>query len=390
MKFTNSILIAALFVAFATSTPAQEDVVAETTSYIIKLKKGVPQTKLTNLFTPSLAAANKIKYTYKPTFFNGLAGDFTPQFLAQIKKTLGKDIQYIEKNGIVTAFAQQADPPSWGQRRISTRKLDLKSPFIYPNNAGRGINVYVLDTGLQSDHDDFGGRAKLDNSIVKGETVPDGNGHGTHCAGTIGSKTYGVAKNVNILGVKVLNGAGSGTYADVIAGIQYVAGKASANPINTVMSMSLGGPTSQAVNDAIDAGYAKGVVSIVAAGNNNGDACAISPAGASKAFTVGATDNTDARASYSNWGKCVKIFAPGSNIISLWKGAKGATNTISGTSMATPHVAGVAALYLAEKKFTSVQAVYDALVAAGTKNEVKNPGVGSPNVLLYSQNSIRQ
>jgi len=388
MKFSTSILVIALFVASTASAPAEE-AIPVTTSYIIKLKKGVPQTKLTNLFTPSLAAANKLKHTYKPKFFNGFSGDFTPEFLAQVKKTLGKDLEYIEKNGIMTTFAQQANPPSWGQRRISTRKLDLNAPFTYHANAGKGINVYVLDTGLQV-HKDFGGRAKLDNSIVKGETVPDGNGHGTHCAGTIGATTYGVAKAVTILGVKVLNGAGSGTYADVIAGIQYVAGKASPRLINTVLSMSLGGPTSKAVNDAIDAAFNAGVVSIVAAGNNNGDACAISPAGAAKAFTVGATDNTDARASYSNFGKCVKIFAPGSNIISLWKGAEGATNTISGTSMATPHVAGVAALYMSEKKYTSVQAVYDALVSAGTKGVVKNEGAGSPNVLLFSQLNIRQ
>jgi len=390
MKFSTSILVIALFVASTVSTPTQEEAIPVTTSYIIKLKKGVPQSKLTNLFTPSLAAANKLKHTFKPNFFNGFSGDFTPEFLAHVKKSLGKDIQYIEKNGIMTTFAQQANPPSWGQRRISTRKLDLTAPFSYHANAGKGVNVYVVDTGLQFNHKDFGGRAKLDNSIVKGETDPDANGHGTHCAGTVASATYGVAKAVNVLGVKVLNGAGSGTYADVIAGIQYVAGKASPRVINTVMSMSLGGPTSKAVNDAIDAAFNAGVVTIVAAGNNNGDACAISPAGATKAFTVGATDNTDARASYSNFGKCVKIFAPGSNIISLWKGADGATNTISGTSMATPHVAGVAALFMSEKKFTSVQAVYDALIAAGTKSVVKNGGVGSPNVLLFSQQNIRQ
>jgi len=239
--------------------------------------------------TGAAATANKLKHTFKADFFNGFAGDFTPEFLAQVRTSMGSDLQYIEKNGIMKAFvpAQQPNPPSWGLRRVSTRPLNLNSPFIYPATSGRGVTVYVLDTGLQASHTDFGGRAKLDNSIVKGEVDPDGNGHGTHCAGTIASKTYGVAKLATVLGVKVLNAAGSGTYADVIAGIQYVTGKASKVKVNTVLSMSLGGPTSQAVNDAINAAYAGNVVAIVAAGNNNGDACAISPAGAAKAFTVG-------------------------------------------------------------------------------------------------------
>jgi len=387
MKFSSSIIIASLLVALTASVPAQTEE-AKTTKYIIKLKPGASRSRLTGLLTTFAASGNKVRHTYRANFFNGVAGDFTEEFITQIRTTYGNQLEYVEKDGIMKALAnsQQPSPPSWGLSRISTRPLNLQSPFIYHSYAGRGVKVYVVDTGLQFSHSDFGGRATLDKSIVTGETEPDANGHGTHCSGTVASTTYGVAKNVQVLGVKVLNGAGSGTYSDVIAGIDYVASKANKATINTVMSMSLGGPSSPAVNQAVDAAVDAGVVTIVAAGNNNGDACTLSPSGASKVFAVGATDKTDTRATYSNYGKCVKLFAPGSDITSLWKGANGAKNTISGTSMATPHVAGVAALYLAEKSFTSVQAVYNALIAAATKNVVKNPGAASPNLLLFSQN----
>jgi len=375
-----------LLFAFGTAVP-QDPEASAPQKYIIKLRRGAPQTKLINLLATVKPSGNKIKYTYKPEFFNGFAGEFTQEFLSQVRATYGRELEYVEKDGIAHTMAfQQPNPPSWGLSRISSRRLTTTGPFIGHDWLGRGVSVYVVDTGLQADHTDFGGRAKLDKAIVV-EPTPDGNGHGTHCAGTIASKTYGVAKNAQVFGVKVLNSMGSGSWSDVISGIQYVAGKANKRVIKTIMSMSLGGPKNQAVDDAVNAAVDAGVVAIVAAGNNNGDACTLSPAGATKAFTVGATDATDSRATYSNWGKCVEIFAPGSDITSLWKGANGATNKISGTSMATPHVAGVAALYMAEKSFATVQAVYDALVKAATSSAVKNAGVGSPNKLLYSLNT---
>jgi len=229
----------------------------------------------------------------------------------------------------------------------------------------------------------MGNGAKLIKSFVTGESNTDMNGHGTHCAGTIGSKTYGVAKAANLFGVKVLNGQGSGTYADVISGIQFVA--QSVRPGKTVMSMSLGGPKAQSVDDAIEAAITAGVVAIVAAGNESQDACDVSPAGAPSVFTVGASDNTDTVADFSNFGKCVEIFAPGVDITSLWKGRNGATNTISGTSMATPHVAGVAALLMSQKTYASPKDVYAALKAFGTAGKLKSmPDTASPNLLLYN------
>jgi subtilisin family serine protease len=387
MKFSTSILVATLLVTLASAVPAQTEAPAR---YIIKLNTGASQAVLLSLIR-NFSATNKVRITYKPDFFNGFAGDFTPEFLAKVRSTYGRELQYIEKDGLVHALATANDPnpKSWGLSRIGSRTLSTTGPYTYPASAGKGINVYVVDTGVQFNHTDFEKRAELVKAIVS-EANPDENGHGTHCSGTIASKTYGVAKAANIKGVKVLNSAGSGTYADVVLGIQFVAEEAKKNKsgrLNTVMSMSLGGPTSQAVNDAANAAVDAGVVAIVAAGNNAGDACSLSPAGASKVFAIGATDKTDTRASYSNFGKCVKVFAPGSDITSLWKGANGATNTISGTSMAAPHVAGVAALYMADKVYTKVADVYADIQKAASKKVVKNQGAGSPNNdLVYAQN----
>jgi len=340
------------------------------------------------LASPSvLSTGNKVRNTYDPSFFNGFSGDFTPEFLQQLRQKYGRELQYVEKDGIVRALtSQQPKPPSWGLARISTRKLDLTSPYIYPSTAGNGVTVYIVDTGVQYNHTDFGGRASLVKTFYPSETDPDGNGHGTHCSGTIASKTYGVAKLATIKGIKALSADGSGTYEDVISGIQYVATETKASGSLSVLSMSLGGPKSQAVEDAVNAAIDAGVVTFVAAGNDNVDACTESPSGASKVFAVGASDNTDTRASFSNFGKCVKAFAPGVNIKSLWKGADSATNTISGTSMATPHVAGIAALFMGDKKYTSVQAVYNDIIAATTKKVLKTVGTGSPNALVFSQN----
>ena len=218
-------------------------------------------------------------------------------------------------------------------------------------------------------------------SFIAGEANTDLNGHGTHIAGTIGSKTYGVAKKATLYGVKVLNGQGSGSWSGVIAGINYVV--KNAVPGKTIINMSLGGSKSQALNDAVDAAYAAGVVVIVAAGNDAGDAALVSPAGASGAFAVGATDNTDTLASFSNRGKAVRLFAPGVNITSLWKGANGATNTISGTSMASPRVAGITALFMANKQYTSAAAVYADLINLSTPNVIKRVDVNTPNRLAY-------
>jgi subtilisin family serine protease len=268
---------------------------------------------------------------------------------------------------------------------VSQRDLDLSKPYVSPSHGGKGVDVYVVDTGVVDTHTDFGGRAKQIKSFIDGEAPVDMNGHGTHCAGTIGSMSYGVAKDVSIYGVKCLNGGGSGTWAGVTAAIDF-AGNYTRDVDNPrIISMSLGGGRNEAVNSAVTAAAARGVIVVSAAGNSYGaDACNFSPAGAPGGLAVGATDNTDKLAYYSNAGKCVGILAPGTDITSLWLGADGATNKISGTSMATPHVAGVAALFLAKNRKATPQEVFDALIAASTKDKVTGLNADTKNRLLFN------
>jgi subtilisin family serine protease len=241
------------------------------------------------------------------------------------------------------------------------------------------VTAYVIDTGIKYTHQDFGTRASFGYDAV-GTGGVDCNGHGTHVAGTIGGSTYGVAKGIKLVGVRVLNCSGSGTNAGVIAGIDWVTAHA-VKP--AVANMSLGGGASSALDAAVSRSISSGVTYAVAAGNSTANACYSSPSRVGPAITVGATTSTDARASYSNYGTCLDIFAPGSSITSDWYSTNTATNTISGTSMASPHVAGAAALVLANNPAFTPAQVRDSLVGKATANVVTNAGSGSPNRLLY-------
>jgi len=391
MKFQLSTLIlaGALFCSttYAVPTPNTQQ---KATGYIIKLSAPNTAARVTSFVTQynvksgmntEATAVNKIKYTYES--FDAVAGTFTPDFLAAFKAQ-HKDIAYIEEDGVMHALGDQPSPPSWGQVRVSERALDLSQDYVYPDEAGSGVDVYIIDTGLQANITDFGGRAVMAKSFVTTEAATDLNGHGTHVAGTIGSATYGIAKQVNLHGVKVLDGTGSGSYSDVVAGINYVAGLAAGKAGSIAINMSLGGPKAQSVDDAVNAAVQAGVVVIVAAGNDGGDACQNSPAGASGVFAVGATDNTDTIASFSDKGQCVKIFAPGVDIVSTWIGADGQTNTISGTSMATPHVVGVAAMYMSQKSYSSPQDVYADLQAHASTNWVQGLDTTTVNLLAFN------
>jgi len=249
----------------------------------------------------------------------------------------------------------QADAP-WGLCRVSSKKFSKgHSKYIYPNSAGSGIDVYVIDTGINVDHHDFDGRAKWGITIPKFDQDADRNGHGTHCAGIIGGRSHGIAKNVNLIAVKVLRSNGYGTTSDVVAGVEWVVNQsrvAGRRGKSSVANMSLGGGKSMALDRAIESAVASGVHFAVAAGNDAADACLYSPAGVETAISVGAMNVKNSMAYFSNFGACVDIFAPGVDILSTWIGSPDAVNTISGTSMASPHVAGVMALYLAENEYT--------------------------------------
>lgn len=245
----------------------------------------------------------------------------------------------------------------WGLSRVSSRNLPevQGGVYTYPSSAGTGVSVYIIDTGIFVDHQEFEGRAKWGVTIPQFDMDIDGNGHGTHCAGIVGSKTYGVAKNATLIAVKVLRTNGFGSNADVIKGVEWVLNQHRVHGKRgqrSVINMSLGGGKSFALEKAVDATVEAGVHFAVAAGNDATDACEYSPAGSEKAITVGASTIRDGVAYFSNHGACVDIFAPGLDITSTWIGSKGAVNTISGTSMASPHVAGVAALYLGVKDYT--------------------------------------
>jgi len=300
-------------------------------------------------------------------------------------------VKYIEADQVMSInYIQEPREPAatvtqsgstWGISRVSRTALPYGTTYIYNSLAGNAADVYVIDTGILTTHNDFGGRAQSVYNAITGESGQDLNGHGTHCAGTVGGTTYGVAKQVQLKAVKVLNASGSGSNTGVIAGINYVSNNKNTARRN-VASMSLGGGASQATDDAVTNSIAGGVTYAVAAGNDNANACNTSPARTPNAITVGATTNTDARSSFSNFGTCVNIFAPGSSVTSAWIGSNTATNTISGTSMATPHVAGAAALALTQSNM-SPAAVRTQLTAANP-GRVTNPGTGSPTCLLFT------
>ncbi|KOX17907.1 peptidase S8 [Saccharothrix sp. NRRL B-16348] len=294
-------------------------------------------------------------------------------------------VRSVSQDGLVQAVDAQPNPPSWGLDRIDQRDLPLNSSYNYDTGAAN-VRAYILDTGIRTTHSTFGGRATWGYDAVDGSNT-DCNGHGTHVAGTVGGSQYGVAKGVQLVAVRVLDCAGSGTFAQVISGVDWV----TANAVKpAVANMSLGAPASAAtapLETAVRNSIASGVTYAIASGNSNADACAFSPALVREAVTVNASTNTDARASFSNYGTCTDVFAPGQGITSSWHTGDSATSILNGTSMAAPHVAGAAALYLATHPGDAPATVQAALVNASTPNKVTNPGVGSPNRLLYTSPS---
>ncbi|KUL30628.1 S8 family peptidase [Streptomyces regalis] len=347
-------------------------------SYIVTLKPGAARAGSAE----GKAIAKEYGATIERTYKKALNG-YAIEASATEAKRLAADpaVASVVQNRTFSINATQANPPSWGLDRIDQRNLPRDNSYTYPDSAGQGVTAYVIDTGVRITHSDFGGRASYGYDAVDNDnTAQDGHGHGTHVAGTVAGSSYGVAKKAKIVGVRVLNNSGEGTTAQVVAGIDWVAQNA-VKP--AVANMSLGGGADTALDTAVRNAIAAGVTFAVAAGNESTNASTRSPARVTEAITVGATTNTDAKASYSNYGTVLDLFAPGSSITSTWNTSDSATNTISGTSMATPHVAGAAALYLAANPSATPSQVSSALTSAATTGVVTSPGTGSPNRLLY-------
>ncbi|KAG0075274.1 hypothetical protein BGZ92_002985 [Podila epicladia] len=362
MKYT--IIIAAVIALVQAAPLVNNGGTPVPDSYIVVLKDGQTvsnfETKFDDIARRQNGRGRKPTISRKYGSFPAFSATVND---AALKEILASDeVAYVEQDAIITILGSQPSPPSWGLTRVSQVNRDLTKPYLYNDAAGQGITAYVIDTGVHTAHTDFGGRATWGANFITGSPNTDQNGHGTHVAGTIGGTKYGVAKKVSIVGVKVLDAQGSGTLSGVIAGMDWVAARAV--PGKSVVNMSLGGGKSQAIDDAAGRLFAKNIPLIVAAGNSaTTSACNQSPAGAANTYT---------------------IFGPGVGITSAWIGSNTATKSISGTSMASPHVAGVAALYLSFNSIPTAQGLFNKLTQTATLNKITGNLNGSPNRLVFN------
>ncbi|MET8995721.1 S8 family peptidase [Amycolatopsis sp. Hca4] len=382
-RLTGAAVAVAAAVVFTGVTPAQaaEGVVLGTAdagtvdgSYIVVLKDSAKNTNSGDL-------ARRYSGTVGRVYTQNLAG-FSVRLDEKHAKRLAADnaVAFVEQDKTVHAEAVQQNPPSWGLDRVDQRNLPLNNQYSYTTTASN-VNVYVLDTGIRATHQTFGGRVHQGYDFVDNDTnADDGYGHGTHVAATIAGSQYGVAKGAQLYPVRVLGSDGSGTISGVIAGVNWITSNAK-KP--AVANASLGGGVSSALDTAVRNSVNSGITWAVAAGNSNANASTSSPARVAEAITVAAADKTDTRASFSNYGAGVDLFAPGVGITSAWNTNDTASYTGNGTSFASPHVAGAAAIYLATHTTATAAQVSQALIAAATPNLVKNPGSGTPNRTLY-------
>ncbi|AOW00309.1 peptidase S8/S53 domain-containing protein [Yarrowia lipolytica] len=342
-----------------------------------------------------------VTQTFSINSFKAYAGVFSQTVVDLIRAS--PLVSIVERDSIVHAYEykEELDAP-WGLARVSHRdrlNLGTFNKYVYDDTAGKGVTAYVIDTGVFVRHQDFDGRAKWGTTVPSGDVDEDANGHGTHCAGTIGGTKYGIAKQAEIVAVKVLRSDGSGTMSDVIGGVVYAAReheeKTKKPPKGwkgSTANMSLGGGFSPSLNLAVDSAVKAGINFAVAAGNDNSDACEYSPASSENAITVGASTLSDSRAYFSNKGKCVDVFGPGLNILSTYIGSKNAVATLSGTSMASPHIAGLLTYFLSlqpdsDSAFaTSVTPAQlkKNLLAFSTEGILTDVGQETPNLLAYS------
>jgi len=310
--------------------------------------------------------------------FNGYAGVFSQSILDSLKQD--DRIASIEEDSIGHIDSVQTSPPNWGLTRISERKLDLGQNYIYNDKAGEGVTIYILDTGVDLQHDQFKDRISFGANYIPGEAPDDLEGHGTHVAGIAAGVTYGVAKKANIISVKVCDQNGDCATSDIIAGLQYVISKA--KKLKSIINMSFAVDANDNLDSTVVNAVKAGIAVIVSAGNDKSDSCLNSPRRAKAAFAVAATDNTDAMAGNSDFGKCIKMLAPGVDILSA--APNQGTDIRSGSSAASPHVAGIAALYMASDNYSSIQDVYQDLLQRATPNLIQQLKQDTANLLAYS------
>jgi subtilisin family serine protease len=345
--------------------------------FIVVLKPGTDEVRglATSLVDD---AKGRLKFSYT-TAVRGFSARIPSQALEGLKHN--PRVESVYPNRIVSVDDVQASLTSWGLDRIDQSALPLDGRYSYALN-GAGVNAYIIDTGIRSTHQEFGGRViPAFSAVADGFGAEDCHGHGTHVAGTIGGSSVGVAKGVSLYAVRVLACNGGGMEDAVLAGIDWVAAN---RVLPAVANMSLSGGLSPLLDQAVANLTQAGVVLAVAAGNNAADACFFSPAAAPTAITVGATDQSDHQASYSNFGSCLDMYAPGSSITSAWATSDTTYRTASGTSMAAPHVAGAAALFLQAHPQASPSDVASALTGSATRRAVSGVGKASPNLLLYT------
>ncbi|KFZ10386.1 hypothetical protein V502_08151 [Pseudogymnoascus sp. VKM F-4520 (FW-2644)] len=397
MKFSQSLIaLAACFLPLIAAAPVEaahakirspgtQDIIPD--SYIVVFNKGVNDADIESEFASVSRILSKrssghkgVGHKYNITGFKGYQINTDTASIGEIASS--PLVAWVEKDGKVHANALETrDGATWGLGRISHKAAGSNS-YVYDGTAGEGSTVYVVDTGIYIEHEEFEGRATWGKNFIEGSEDTDENGHGTHCAGTIAGASYGVASKAKLVAVKVLDAEGSGSNSGVIGGIDFVG---QTGDSKSVLSMSLGGSFSAALNSAVESTIAAGVTVVVAAGNDGADAANYSPASAKNAITVGATDNADNRADFSNFGAVLDVFAPGVDVKSAWIGSKSASNTISGTSMATPHVAGLAAYLIGLGGLSSPADVVAKITSIATKDVVQDPK-GSVNLVAYNGN----
>ncbi|WP_052851536.1 S8 family peptidase [Streptomyces avicenniae] len=349
-------------------------------SYIVVLKDG--GFSASSARAETLAERHDAEVTSVYTHaLNGFAAELSEADALEL--AADPAVERVVQNRVFRADATQTDPPSWGLDRIDQPYLPLDDSFTYPDSAGEGVTAYIIDTGVRVTHEDFEDRARVGFDAFGGDGL-DGYGHGTHVAGTVAGASYGVAKEAEIVSVRVLDDNGSGTTESVVAGIDWVTGDAAGLDGPAVANMSLGGGGDDVLDEAVENSVAAGVVYAVAAGNDYGDdASGYSPARVADAITVGSSDSSDNISYFSNVGSVVDLYAPGSDITSAWNGSDTDEDTISGTSMATPHVAGAAALYLSENPAATPAQVEDELVDTAVWNQLAGIPSDTANALLH-------